>query len=84
MSDAKLSIGPARFLRTLLIGIAITVGLILAVGAAQGRGPAAVLAGFLHLEGACMRQIWACWPPRPSRSRSTSRPSPSPWRSGSS
>ncbi len=36
MSDAKLSIGPARFLRTLLIGIAITVGLILAVGAAQG------------------------------------------------
>ena len=51
MSDASLSIGPARFLRTVLIGIAVTVALILAVGAAQGRGPVAVLAGFLHLKG---------------------------------
>jgi uncharacterized membrane protein len=52
MSDGSLSIGPARFLRTLVIGIAVTVGLILAVGAAQGRGPAEVLGGFLHLKGA--------------------------------
>ncbi len=51
MSDASLSIGPRRFLRALLIGVAVTVALILAVGAAQGRGPAAVLAGFLHLKG---------------------------------
>jgi len=51
MSDASLSIGPRRFLRTLLIGVAVTVALILAAGAAQGRGPAAVLAGFLHLKG---------------------------------
>jgi uncharacterized membrane protein len=51
MSDASLSIGPARFLRTVVIGLAVTVGLILAVGAAQGRGPAAVLTGFLHLKG---------------------------------
>lgn len=51
MSDTRLSIGPARFLRTVLVGVAVTVGLILAVGAAQGRGPAAVLGGFLHLSG---------------------------------
>ena len=51
MSDTRVSIGPARFLRTVLIGLAVTVGLILAVGAAQGRGPAAVLGGFLHLSG---------------------------------
>jgi uncharacterized membrane protein len=51
MSDTSLSIGPARFLRTLLIGVAITVALILAVGAVQGRGPVATLAGFLHLKG---------------------------------
>jgi uncharacterized membrane protein len=51
MSDTRVSIGPARFLRTVLIGLAVTVGLILAVGASQGRGPAAVLGGFLHLSG---------------------------------
>jgi uncharacterized membrane protein len=51
MSDGSLSIGPARFLRMVFIGLAVTVGLILAVGAAQGRGPAAVLGGFLHLTG---------------------------------
>lgn len=51
MSDASLSIGPARFVRTVLIGIAITVALVLAVGAAQGRGPGAVLSGFLHMKG---------------------------------
>ena len=51
MSDTSLSIGPARFLRTVFIGLAVTVGLILAVGAAQGRGPAAVLGGFLNLKG---------------------------------
>jgi uncharacterized membrane protein len=38
MSDSNLSISPARFLRTVAIGLAVTVGLILAVGAAQGRG----------------------------------------------
>lgn len=54
MSDAKLSIGPARFLRTLLIGAAVTVGLILAVGAAQGRGPAEVAQAYLHLKGGPM------------------------------
>jgi uncharacterized membrane protein len=51
MSDTSLSIGPTRILRTLLIGAAITVALILAVGMVQGRGPTAVLAGFLHLKG---------------------------------
>jgi uncharacterized membrane protein len=51
MSDTSLSIGPARFIRTVAVGLAVTMGLILAVGAAQGRGPAAVLAGFLHLKG---------------------------------
>ena len=51
MSDTRVSIGPAGFLRTVVIGLAVTVGLILAVGAAQGRGPAAVLGGFLHLSG---------------------------------
>jgi uncharacterized membrane protein len=51
MSDSNLSISPARFLRTVAIGLAVTVGLILAVGAAQGRGPVAVLSGFLHLKG---------------------------------
>jgi uncharacterized membrane protein len=51
MSDASLSIGPARFLRMVFIGLAVTVGLILAVGAAQGHGPAAVVGAFLHLKG---------------------------------
>jgi uncharacterized membrane protein len=51
MSDTSLSIGPARFLRMVAVGLAVTVGLILAVGAAQGRGPVAVLSGFLHLKG---------------------------------
>ncbi|MFZ0266258.1 DUF2306 domain-containing protein [Caulobacter sp.] len=51
MSDAGLSIGPTRFLRTVVIGLAVTVGLILATGLAGGRGPAAALAGFLHLKG---------------------------------
>jgi uncharacterized membrane protein len=50
MSDKSLSIGPARFLRTVMIGLAVTVVLILATGAAQGRGPAAVLGAFLHLK----------------------------------
>lgn len=51
MSDSNLSIGPARFLRTVLIGLAVTVALILAVGAARGQGPGAVLGAFLHLKG---------------------------------
>jgi uncharacterized membrane protein len=51
MSDTRVSIGPARFLRTLAIGIAVTVALILAVEVAQGRGPVATLAAFLHLSG---------------------------------
>jgi uncharacterized membrane protein len=51
MSDASLSIGPRRILRMLLIGLATTVGLTLAVGGAQGRGPAAVLGAVLHAGG---------------------------------
>ena len=51
MSDTSLSIGPVRFIRMAAVGLAVTVGLILAVGASQGHGPAAVLAGFLHLKG---------------------------------
>ncbi|KQY29592.1 hypothetical protein ASD21_04775 [Caulobacter sp. Root1455] len=51
MSDTSLSIGPARFLRMVVVGLAVTVGLILAAGAARGHGPAAMLAGFLHLKG---------------------------------
>jgi uncharacterized membrane protein len=51
MSDTSLSIGPARFLRMVVVGLAVTVGLILAAGAAQGRGPSAVLASLLHLKG---------------------------------
>lgn len=51
MSDTTLSIGPARFLRTVAIGVAVTVVLILAAGAARGRSPAEVLEGFLHLKG---------------------------------
>ena len=51
MSDTSLSIGPARFLRTVFIGLAVTVVLILAVGAARGQGPAAVLGAFLRLNG---------------------------------
>ena len=45
MSDTSLSIGPARFIRTVAIGLAVTVGLILATGAAQGHGPGAVCRG---------------------------------------
>ena len=51
MSDESLSLGPARFMRTVFIGLAVTVVLILAVGAAQGAGPAAVLRHFLHMPG---------------------------------
>ncbi len=51
MSDTSLSIGPARFLRTVAIGLAVTVVLILAAGAARGQGPGAVLASFLHMSG---------------------------------
>jgi uncharacterized membrane protein len=50
MSNESLSIGPARFMRTVFIGLAVTVGLTLAVGASRGRGPAEVLGGFLHLK----------------------------------
>ena len=51
MPDTSLSIGPARFLRTVIIGLAVTMGLVLAVGAGQGRSPSAVLASVLHLKG---------------------------------
>jgi uncharacterized membrane protein len=51
MSDTSLSIGPARFIRMVAIGLAVTVGLILATGAAQGHGPGAVLGGLAHLKG---------------------------------
>jgi uncharacterized membrane protein len=51
MSDTSLSIGPARFIRMVAIGLAVTVGLILATGAARGHGPGAVLGGFAHLRG---------------------------------
>jgi uncharacterized membrane protein len=51
MSDTSLSIGPARFIRMAVISVAVTVGLILAVGGSQGHGPAAVLASFMHLKG---------------------------------
>lgn len=51
MSDTSLSIGPARFIRTVVISLAVTVGLILAAGASRGHGPAAVLDGFLRLKG---------------------------------
>ena len=51
MSDTSLSIGPARFVRTVVIGLAVTVGLILAVGASQGHAPGEVLAMFGHLKG---------------------------------
>jgi uncharacterized membrane protein len=51
MSDTSLSIGPVRFIRTMAIGLAVTTGLILATGASQGHGPAAVLASVLSLKG---------------------------------
>lgn len=51
MSDASLSIGPARFIRMVVIGVAVTVGLILAVGAGQGHSPAEVAAGLARLKG---------------------------------
>lgn len=51
MSDTSLSIGPARFIRMIVIGLAVTVGLILASGASRGHGPAAMLDGVLHLKG---------------------------------
>lgn len=43
MSDAGVSIGPARFLRMVLVGVATTVGLIFAAAAAKGLGAAEVL-----------------------------------------
>ena len=51
MSDQSQSLGPARFLRTVFIGLAVTVVLTLAAGAANGAGPAAILHRFLHLPG---------------------------------
>jgi len=51
MSDTSLSIGPARFIRMIVIGLAVTVGLILASGVSRGHGPAAMLGGVLHLKG---------------------------------
>jgi hypothetical protein len=38
MSDTSLSIGPARFLRMVVIGLAVTVGLILAVAQPRAVG----------------------------------------------
>ncbi|MBO9560463.1 MAG: DUF2306 domain-containing protein [Caulobacter sp.] len=51
MSDADLSIGPARFIRNLVIGVALTGGVIFATGLARGQNAAAVLHHFLHLKG---------------------------------
>ena len=51
MSDTSLSIRPSRVVRMVVIGLAATVGLILATGLARGHGPAATLAGYLHLKG---------------------------------
>jgi uncharacterized membrane protein len=51
MSDAALSIGPARFIRMVVIGLAVTVGLILATGALRGHGPGDILASMAHLGG---------------------------------
>jgi len=51
MSDASLSITPARILRTVVISLAVTVGLILATGGLKGQGPAAILASMAHLGG---------------------------------
>jgi len=51
MSDTRLSIGPARVLRTAILALAVTVGLILATGALQGHSPGAVLASMTRLGG---------------------------------
>lgn len=51
MSDQSPSIGPAHFMRTIFIGLAVTVVLILAAGAVHGVGPAAIANRFLHLPG---------------------------------
>ena len=51
MSDTQVSIGPARFLRTLLVGLAVTAALVLAAGASRGMGPAAIWNQFAHLAG---------------------------------
>ena len=51
MSDQSASLGPARFLRTVFIGLAVTVVLTLAAGAVRGAGPAAILHQVLHLPG---------------------------------
>jgi uncharacterized membrane protein len=51
MSDASLSIGRVRILRMAVIGLAVTVGLILATGGLKGQGPVAVLSSMAHLGG---------------------------------
>ena len=51
MSDQSLSLSPARFMRTIFIGLAVTVVLTFVAGAVQGAGPAAVLQHFLHMPG---------------------------------
>lgn len=51
MSEQSQSIGPVRFLRTVLIGVVVTGLLIAAAGASQGRGPAEVFGAFLHMNG---------------------------------
>ncbi|MBO9710142.1 MAG: DUF2306 domain-containing protein [Caulobacter sp.] len=51
MSDTGLSIGSRRFLRTLAVGAAVTVALVVATGAARGLSPAAVLGQFTHMTG---------------------------------
>lgn len=51
MSNTQVSIGPVRFLRTLLIGLAVTAALVLAAGAARGVGPVAIWNQVTHLTG---------------------------------
>jgi uncharacterized membrane protein len=51
MSDAGVSIGPARFLRMLLVGVATTAGLIFAAAAAKGLAPADVLGALGQVGG---------------------------------
>jgi uncharacterized membrane protein len=51
VSTGQASIGPVRFLRTLLIGLVVTAVLILAAGAARGVGPATIWGQFTHLAG---------------------------------
>ena len=47
MSDPRLSIGPARFPRTALIGVAVTAGLILVMMTRLGGKPHAPHLGLL-------------------------------------